>query len=83
MPDYTVNLGTTWQTFTTEFITKGFTGIVSNGRLMFWLAPFAAAGDNYYIDAIRLEKVIIPVSPGITTQQLASLWLWDRQQRSA
>jgi len=24
---------------------------------MFWLAPFAKAGDKYYIDNVRLEKI--------------------------
>jgi len=46
-----------WQTFTTEFTTKGFTGTVNDGRLLFWFASFAAAGDIYYIDNVRLEKV--------------------------
>jgi hypothetical protein len=44
--------------FTTEFATEGFTGTVNNRRLMFRLAPFASAGDTYYIDDIQLEKVI-------------------------
>ena len=58
---YTANLGTNWQTFTTEFTTKGFTSTVNDGRLQFWLTPFAAAGDTYYIDNVRLEKVQAPV----------------------
>jgi tripartite motif-containing protein 71 len=58
--DYKADLGTIWQTFTTEFTTSGFKGTVDDGRLMFWLAPFAAAGDTYYIDAIHLEKVSEP-----------------------
>jgi len=56
-PDFTANLGTNWQTFTTEFITSGFTDTVNDGRLQFWLAPFAASGDTYYIDDVRLGKV--------------------------
>ena len=54
---YTANLGTSWQAFSTEFTTKGFKDNVNDGRLMFWLAPFAEAGDTYYIDDVRLEKV--------------------------
>ncbi|NJD52660.1 MAG: hypothetical protein FIB07_07300 [Candidatus Methanoperedens sp.] len=46
-----------WQTFTTEFDTTGFKGPVDDGRLMFWLAPFAKEGDTYYIDDIRLEEI--------------------------
>lgn len=54
---FTANLGTNWQTFTTEFTTSGFTSTVNDGRLKFWLAPFAASGDNYYIDNVQLEKI--------------------------
>jgi len=64
-PDFTANLGTSWQTFTTEFNTTGFLGMVSDGRLMFWLAQFAAGGDAYHIDAIILEKVGADTSPPI------------------
>ncbi|MCX9087617.1 MAG: carbohydrate binding domain-containing protein, partial [Candidatus Methanoperedens sp.] len=55
--DYTANLGTNWAVFTTQFNTSGFTSNVTNGRLQFWLVPFAKAGDIYYIDDVRLEKV--------------------------
>jgi len=58
--DFTADLGTNWQTFTTEFTTTGFIGTVNDGRLQFWLAPFVTSGDTYYIDNIRLEKVDIP-----------------------
>lgn len=54
---FTPDLGTGWQTFTTEFRTRGFSGTVNDGRLMFQLAQFAAARDIYYIDDIRLEKI--------------------------
>ena len=63
MPDYKANLGTTWQTFTTEFDTTGLTSDVTDGRLMFWFPPFAEAGDKYYIDDIRLEKLPPPNVP--------------------
>jgi len=66
-PDFTANLGTNWQTFTTEFTTSGFTSTVTDGRLQFWLATFAASGDNYYIDDIRLEKVSALELPTIST----------------
>ena len=55
--DYTANLGTNWAVFTTQFNTTGFTGTVTDGRLQFYLVPFAKAGDIYYIDEVRLEKV--------------------------
>ncbi|KPQ42520.1 MAG: Carbohydrate binding domain protein, partial [Candidatus Methanoperedens nitroreducens] len=66
-----INLGTSWQSFTIEFTTSGFVGTVRDGRLQFWFAGtgFAAAGDIYYIDDVRLEKVIsATVPPTITTQ---------------
>ena len=55
-PDFTPNLGTSWSTFTTEFTSPSFA--VNDGRFQFWLSPFAGAGDIYYIDNIRLEKVV-------------------------
>ncbi len=54
---FTPDLGTSWQTFMAVFNTSGFSGTVNDGRLMFQLAQFAAAGDTYYIDDVRLEKV--------------------------
>ena len=53
----TFDLSTSWQTFMTEFTSENFTGTVNDGRFQFWLVPFAAAGDTYYIDNVRLEKV--------------------------
>ena len=50
------NLTKDWQTFTTEFDTKRFTKTVDDGRLMFYLAPFAKAGDKYYFDSVVLEE---------------------------
>jgi len=60
-PDFTANLGTSWQNFTTEFNTSGyFSGNVTDPRFQFWIAPFAVAGDIYYIDNVRLEKLPPP-----------------------
>ena len=50
------NLTEDWQTFTTEFDTKNFNMKVNDGRLMFYLAPFAKAGDKYYFDSVKLEE---------------------------
>ncbi|HEX7628492.1 MAG TPA: carbohydrate binding domain-containing protein, partial [Candidatus Methanoperedens sp.] len=55
--DKNIDLTKDWQEFSTEFTTSGFTGTVNDARLMFQLAPFAAAGDKYYIDNVRLEEV--------------------------
>jgi hypothetical protein len=54
---YTAVLSTIWQPFSIEFTTTGFSGAVTDGRLRFWLAPFATAGDTYNIDNVRLEKI--------------------------
>ena len=71
-PDFTANLGMSWQTFSTEFTSSGFSGTVNDGRLQFWLAPYAAAGDIYYIDDVQLEKVSsTPISPAITMHPLS------------
>ncbi|HWR26687.1 MAG TPA: chitobiase/beta-hexosaminidase C-terminal domain-containing protein [candidate division Zixibacteria bacterium] len=59
---YTPDPGTNWKNFTTEFNTSGFTGMVNDGRLRFNFGAFAAAGDIYYIDDVRLEKVDISYS---------------------
>ncbi|CAG0949533.1 hypothetical protein METP3_00121 [Methanosarcinales archaeon] len=53
----TFNLTTNWQTFTTQFTTTGFSSTINDGRLQFWLVPFAASGDTYYIDDVRLENI--------------------------
>lgn len=53
----TFNLNNSWQSFTTEFTTSGFTGTVKDGRIRFWFVGFAAKGETYYFDDIRLEKV--------------------------
>ena len=53
----TFNLGTTWQSYSVEFTTSGFSGTVNDGRLMFWLAPYDAAGDEYFFDDVVLEQI--------------------------
>jgi hypothetical protein len=52
------NLTSSWQNIVVEFTTKNITGTVNDGRLMFWLAPYDAAGDQYYFDDVVLEKVV-------------------------
>lgn len=55
--DKTFDFSASWQEFSTEFTTTGFTGAVNDGRFMFFLAPYVKAGDKYYIDNVRLEKI--------------------------
>jgi hypothetical protein len=52
------DLTTNWKLFTTEFTTSGFSQPVGDARLRFWMAPYDAAGDVYWIDQIRLEKAV-------------------------
>ncbi|MCL7412873.1 MAG: carbohydrate binding domain-containing protein [ANME-2 cluster archaeon] len=52
-----VNLGTTWGSHSITFTTSGFSGAVNNARLMFVMAPYDAAGDQYYFDNVILTKV--------------------------
>ena len=59
------SLTTTWQTFTMNFRTTGFSSPVTDARFRFWLAPYDAAGDVYFIDNVVLAKAGTP--PSITT----------------
>jgi hypothetical protein len=51
-----IDLTTSWERVVLTFTTAGFSSAVSNARLMFWLAPYDAAGDKYYIDNVSLAK---------------------------
>ncbi len=55
--NWSVDLGTSWQSFVTEFVTTGFITVTENARLRFAVNAFGAAGENYYIDDVLLEKV--------------------------
>jgi len=55
------NLTNSWKTYTIQFTTTGFSSTVNDGRLMFWLAQYAAAGDEYYIDDVELTANYSPV----------------------
>ncbi|MFA6097479.1 MAG: chitobiase/beta-hexosaminidase C-terminal domain-containing protein [Candidatus Paceibacterota bacterium] len=55
---YVPNLTTSWQTFSTEFTTSGFSANVADGRLQFYFPGLASAGDAYYLDEIKLEKIV-------------------------
>ena len=51
------NLGTSWQEFSHQFTTSGFSGTNSDTRLRFWFVGNAQDGDIYWLDNIRLEEV--------------------------
>lgn len=52
-----VDLTTEYQTYVWEFTTANFDETVNDGRLRFWFAPHAEAGDVYMIDNVVLTKV--------------------------
>jgi hypothetical protein len=47
-----------WQEFMMTFTPPAGIGVVADARLMFWMTPFAVAGDEYFFDAIMLEEVV-------------------------
>jgi hypothetical protein len=56
LSDRRFDLGTSWRSYSVTFHTKGFSSSVSDGRLMFWFAPYDAAGDAYLIDNVVLTR---------------------------
>ena len=66
------DLTTSWNTYSVQFTASGFSGIVTDARLRFWLANDDVSGDVYYIDDVALNKTVTgAVAPGITTQPLS------------
>jgi hypothetical protein len=54
-----------WKEYTMSFTPPAEIGVVADARLMFWMTPYAVAGDEYFFDAIMLEEVAAD-SPGAT-----------------
>lgn len=52
-----VDLTPAWTPYLLEFTTTNISDKVSDGRLMFWFAPFASAGDEYWFDDVVLIKI--------------------------
>jgi hypothetical protein len=53
-----------WKVFSTEFTSANIAAPATDGRLVFWLAPFAAAGDEYMLENVSLGRVAsTPVTP--------------------
>jgi hypothetical protein len=66
----TFNLTNSWQSFVVTFTTTNFSSAVSDGRLMFWLSPYDAAGDTYYIDNVLLARSSdVALEPPAITQE--------------
>ncbi|VVB51197.1 Carbohydrate binding domain protein [uncultured archaeon] len=56
--NYVAGITPAWKQYSVAFTTKGFSRTVSDGRIRFWLAPYAKAGDIYYIDGVKISKVV-------------------------
>ncbi len=54
------NLTTSWQSFSVTFTTSGFSSTIGDARLWFWLAPYDAAGDKFYLD-----NIVLTTTPGM------------------
>ncbi len=55
LENWACDLTTQWKTFLREFNTN-ITDSVSDARLRFWFAPYAKAGDQYFIDDVELVE---------------------------
>ncbi len=51
------DLTQSWQRYSTEFTSTGFSGTTSDTRLRFWFSGVAKNGDVYLIDDVILEEV--------------------------
>ena len=68
LQDHQIDLTTRWQAYFLEFNTSMLSSRVTDGRLRFWLAPFDAAGDVYWIDQaiiVRADLVNLPPLPPV------------------
>ena len=54
LSSFTVDLTSAWQTFSTEFTTSDFDSTINDARFRFWLSPYDATGDEFFIDNIEL-----------------------------
>jgi hypothetical protein len=53
-----IDLGTSWQPFSIEFTTTGFSDTTSDVRLRFWFSGPARDKDIFWIDDVRLEEIV-------------------------
>ena len=66
------DLATSWKDFRKDFTAAGFSGTANDGRLRFWLSPYDATGDRFFIDDVVLVKTSTLVAPTITRQPLGT-----------
>ncbi|KAA3665044.1 MAG: hypothetical protein DWQ04_02605, partial [Chloroflexi bacterium] len=68
LQDYQIDMSTEWQAYFVEFDTSILGTAINDGRLRFWLAPFDAAGDVYWIDQVSIlpaDMVNLPPLPPV------------------
>jgi hypothetical protein len=68
LAQHVFDLGTTWGNYRADFTATGFSGTVSDARMMFWLVPYGTAGDRYFVDDVVLVKTSTLIAPAITRQ---------------
>ena len=73
------NLSGSWQFFTHEFTTSGFSGTTTDTRVRFWFVGEAINGDIFWLDDVRLEEVNIsnPTSTPTSTSTPTATWTPD------
>jgi hypothetical protein len=70
LSERTIDLGSAWDTHTHLFVARERELPLVDGRLSFWLAPFAQAGDEYYIDNVILERIATSANADIASSLL-------------
>ena len=58
-----VHLTKGWRTYTIYLQAKNFSGTVTDARLQFGFQSYAAAGDEYWLDALQLQQTSAPALP--------------------
>jgi hypothetical protein len=79
LSSYHVDLDGQWRSFAVDFVAQNFDIPVSDGRLRFWLGPYAGAGDEYGIDNVvlaKLQDAALPVGmPVVSFPSTGSVYL--------
>jgi hypothetical protein len=67
------NLSQSWQTFSTEFTSTGFSSTTTDTRLRFWFVGQAGNGEIYLIDDVQLEEIASQTSASQNWLKLSEL----------
>jgi predicted GH43/DUF377 family glycosyl hydrolase len=55
--NFVANLTPGWQHYTLVFTTTGFASQTTDSRLRFWLSPYDASGDQYFVDNVSIARL--------------------------